>query len=1022
MNKKKSKDFALKLLPKATVVIAILGVGLNASAADAANFNTFNRKETISSAALEMVVTDVSGKVIDDKTGETIPGVSVTVKGRAVATATDINGMYALKDLQPADVLVFSSVGYETIERNVGTNTTINVSMVFSQNKLNEVVVVGYGTQKRANVTGSIATANLEDFRNSPNVNIGQLLQGTTPGLNVGAVSGAGDTPNISIRGRNTISGNGSVLIVVDGIQYRNSLSSINPDDIATIDILKDASSTAVYGAQAANGVLLITTKKGQKNAAPKIAFSTDYATQTPSGNLRPMNRDEYLNHVKELYYTKAFLAPDYTTPDPTFKLGDYVDISQRDGKGGVVDTDFDWYKAGTQTGHVNTNQLNVRGGGENITYLISGSLTNQEGYIRNDLFKRKSLRANVETNPKKWLTIGLQASGSFNNNDGAQPSLSDLLLAAPLATPYNADGSLASSTFGVTGYNPFLSSEVADYDRSNFLLANLYSKIDFPFLKGLSYKINFGNNTNFSKHYYASKYANSLNGLAYKNDGQYYDYTLDNILTYDKKFGKQSLTATLLYGSSSRKYNNTYSKAQGFTDLRFGYNRLDLGLNQFTTSDAGSEALDYQMARLNYAFDNKYLLTATVRRDGFSGFARNEKTAIFPSVSAGWILSDENFMKSQEWLNYAKVRLGYGTSGNQTARYNSLDKVSSQPAYVFGDGGTTVNGQYISSLESPNLRWEKTTELNTGLDFSILKNRLTGSVDYYRRKTNDLLFNVNIPTLTGYSNFNTNVGEIDNNGIELSLTSKNIDGENFKWSSTLNYSRNKNKVVELLGTGDLISSNLFIGQSLGAVYGYKTNGIYQIGEVTPPGYYTGSYRVVDQTGDGTITPADRSILGTTDPAYRVSLLNTFNYKKITLTVFINSIQGGKNSYLGDNSRTLILDDNAVRFNYFSTINYWSPSNPTGEYPSYLKTSEVVPAVNRDRSFIRLQDVSLSYKIDNELTKKWGVSNLSVFASGKNLYTLTKWKGWDPELSNGGLTVNGRPLLKGYSLGLNITF
>ncbi|WP_208864619.1 SusC/RagA family TonB-linked outer membrane protein [Mucilaginibacter gossypiicola] len=962
----------------------------------------------------------ITGKVVDEKTGEPLPGVTIKVKGTTIATVTNANGMYTINAPNAEAVLAFSFLGFEQQEKPVGNDKVINIALKASQSSLNEVVVVGYGTQKRQYVTGAVASANLNAFRDAPNTNVAQNLQGTVPGLNVGPVTTSGSTPTITIRGQNTISGNKNVLIILDGVQYNNSLSSINPDDIASIDILKDASSTAVYGAQAANGVILITSRKGANNSKPRINISTSYATETPAGNTHPMERDEYLEHVRNLYYTKAFLAPDYTTPDPSFNLALYVDHTQRDANNNLVPTDFNWYKAGTKTGFINDNQVSVSGGGEKVNYLISAAYTNQAGYIIYDLFKRKNLRTNLEIQPKSWLKLGVQAFGSFVNNDGAEPSLTDLFQMGPLNTPYNADGSLNPYPMATNQTNPFLASNVSDFERHNYLFANLFAQIDFPFLKGLSYRLNFGNNARSDEHYFASQYGAGLTGSAYKNNEQYYDYTLDNILTYNKSFKKHSITATLLYGAVERKDDYTGASANGFTGLTLGYNNLGQGTNEFATSNAWSEQLNYQMARINYAYNGRYLLTATVRRDGYSGFAANNKYATFPSASLGWVFSDEPFVHLP-WLDNGKLRASYGVSGNQTARYYSLDQVSTQTAYVFGDGGTTQYGQYVSTLANPNLKWERTFELNFGLDFSLFKGRLSGSLDYYDRHTKDLLFSVQIPTITGFTAINTNVGEISNKGVEISLSSKNIARKDFGWNTTFAFSKNVNKIMSLLGTGDLVSSNLFIGQSINAVYGYRTNGIYQVGETPPSGYYTGNLRIVDNNGDGKINTDDRTILGSADPAYRFSVLNTFTYKNLSLSAFINSVQGGSNGYLGSNSPSQQLTDNSVRWNSMSGIDFWNPGNPNGKYPMYINSPTIAPTQYFSRSFVRLQDVTLSYKINNSFTKRIGIQNLTVFASGKNLHTWTKWQGWDPEIANGGLTINGRPLLKTYSFGLNLT-
>jgi len=996
-------------------------MGLSYEAAD--DVIIISRKTGTKSPSNEVPRADISinGKVVDEKTGEPIPSVTIRLKEGTGGALTDQNGIYKITVPDEKAVLLFSYIGYDTQEITVGNAKIVNVVLKLTQSNLTEVVVVGYGKQKRTDVTGSIASANLEAFKDAPNTNIAQSLQGTVPGLNVGPVTASGSTPQITIRGQNTLSGNRSVLIILDGIQYNNSLGSINPDDIASIDILKDASSTAVYGAQAANGVILVTSRKGANNTKPRIHFSSSYTRQNPSGNLRPLNREEALEKVRNLYYTEAFLPPSYTEPNPAFNIASRVDVSQRDAAGNLVATDFNWNKEGSARSYISDNQLSISGGGEKVTYLISGGYTKQSGFIVNDLFKRTTLRTNVETQAASWLKVGIQAFGSFINQDGAEPTLNELRQMSPLNSPYNADGSLNPYPYGNVSFNPFLTYDVDNYERHQYLFANIYTDVNIPFVKGLNYRFNFGNNLRNDVLNQASKYGAGLTGEASKQNERYYDYMLDNILTYNRSFKKHALTGTLVYGAIKRQDDITEARANGFTRLTLGYNNLQQGTNRFTNSFAWQEALNYQMARINYAYDGKYLLAATLRRDGFSGFAQNNKYGVFPSGSFGWIFSEEPFFKDS-FLGFGKLRVGYGISGNQTSRYSSLNRVLTQPAYVFGDGGTTQYGQYIETLANPDLKWEKTYELNAGVDFTLLKGRLNGTVDYYNRNTKDLLFNVQIPNITGYGSISTNIGQIGNKGLEISLSSRNITNTDFKWNSTVAFSRNVNRVKELLGTGDLIASNLFIGQPINAVFGYTTNGIYQVGEATPAGYFTGNYRVVDTNGDGVVNTTDRRILGSSDPAYSFSVLNSFNYKNFSLSIFVNSIQGGKNGYLGNNTRSLLLNDNNVRWNYLNGVDFWNPRNPNGEYPMFQRAPTVDPAVFRDRSFIRIQDVTLSYKIDGNLIKRLKVQDLNFFLSGKNLATFTKWKGWDPEIANGGLNLDGRPLLVGYSAGLNLTF
>jgi len=994
----------------------------------------------------------VSGKVLDES-NLPLPGASVKVKVGTGSASTDVNGAFKIRVPQGGATLVVSFIGYVSKEVAVSASaTTVTVTLVPEAKSLSEVVVVGYGTQKRSDVTGSVASVDLQASREVPNTNIAQYLQGSAPGLNVGVATNAGGTPPIQIRGQNTLSGSTSVLIILDGIQYNGSLSSINPDDIASIDVLKDASSTAVYGAQAANGVILITSRKGQANQPPRIAFSSAVTTQSPTTDLRPMNREEYLADIREAYYKEAYLEPDFTRPNPAFNVVDKVDPSNRINPTTLKPNDYDWWEEGTNRGLIVENSLSISGGGDRVNYLLSGSLVNQKGTIVNDHFKRKTLRANLETKALNWWKIGLVSSGSFVNQDGSEPAFGSIIRMSPLLTPYDESGNLIVNPTNTLELNPFTTYYVDDRERNNYYFANIYSDIDFPFLKGLNYRLNFGNNLRNTERAFASLYASNLQGEASRNYETYYDYMFDNILTYSKKIDKHDLAGTLVYGVSERKFSSSQARATGFTRLNLSYNNLSLGTNQFSTSAAYKEALEYQMARLNYKYNNKYLLTATLRRDGFSGFAKNNKYGIFPVVAAGWVMSEENFLKDVPFIDFLKLRIGYGEIGNQAFRYSSLDRVdvkdnNNNPyAYIFGDGGSSAFAQHVATLGNPDLKWERTKGSNFAVDFNLFGSRLNGTLEYYLNNTEDLLFDVLIPTITGFDRIPSNIGQIRNQGFEASITGNIMKKKDFSWTSTLNFATNKNSIIHLTGVDangdgkedDIVGSNLFIGKSINVVYHYQTNGIYQLTDTRLPGFPVGSLRVVDQNNSGTITTDDRVFLGKREPAYRISLRNTFGYKGFTLSTFINSVQGGKDGYLGNDNPSYFRDDNSIRANNVAGLDFWSPANPNGTLPRVVDGTRSPFEVEqwRDRSFVRLQDVSLSYNLPGNLIKKIKAQNVSFYVSGKNLVTWTDWKGWDPEpgLINNiphstatpnniyGRSIAGRPVMKAFTLGVNVTY
>lgn len=672
----------------------------------------------------------------------------------------------------------------------------------------------------------------------------------------------------------------------------------------------------------------------------------------------------------------------------------------------------------------------------------MSANYTDQKNFIINDKYERTGVRLNLETTITKWLKIGAQTFGTFGNYSGASPELSSMVQAGPLRTPYDSSGNLVYQWESTLG-NPFVPSSADDYDHTNSLFGNFYSKIDAPFIKGLSYTVNFGNNFRWNEHDYSNIYGASKNGNAYKRNDNSYDMTLDNIVSYKKDIAAHSLDLTLVLGLGQRNYHYTSAEGDTYSDLTLSYNSLQQGINRQIYSSAWKETSSYQMGRANYGFKNKYLVTATIRRDGFSGFSANEKTALFPSFALAWVASSESFLKKYDWLNNLKIRASLGKNGNLINRYASQAIVTSSASYVFGDGGTTLLGQEPTQLPNTNLKWESTTGLNVGIDIGLIQNRIRGSVEFYTTKTNNLLFNVNIPSINGASSVISNIGEIQNHGLEINLIGSIIRTKDLHWDLAFNYSRNTNEIKKLIGLDankdgkedDLVSSDLFIGRSLGAIYDYQQNGLWQIGDVIPAGYSEGTFKVVDQNNDGKITAADdRVILGKTEPAYRFSVQNQIDFKGFSLLIFINSLQGGKNGYLGNNDASAFFGApvNARRHGYFAGVDYWTPSNPNAEYHIPGTFGAMTPGVWKDRSFARLQDVTLAYNFSSKLLDKYKIKALKVYISGKNLYTWTKWKGWDPEYqfsgskyafsTYNGYNLTGLPIMRNLSLGLDITF
>ncbi len=989
---------------------------------------------------------NISGKVTDES-GQVLPGVNVALKGTQKGTSTDANGNYKI-DATANGVLVFSYIGYASQTITVGSQTKIDVSLKPDNTTLNEVVVVGYGTQKKKDLTGSIASADLVAFKESPNVSILQSLKGSLPGLTIGQTNKAGDEASINIRGTSTLNGNTSPLIIVDGIIFNGRLSDINPSDVASVDILKDPSSKAVYGSQATNGVVLITTKTGRAATKPSITYSGNYAVSSPTVNAKLLRRDAFLEKIRDINYLKAFTKESgYTTPDPawTFANSELFPVSLA----GVSTTnDYDWFGDLTQNSLITNHSLSISGGSDKTNYFMSGGYTKEKGFIKNDDYGRYTMRINLDTEVTKWLTLGANTSGSFTNFFKDSPDMNSIVGTNPLVLPRDDNGNYRINPIGDFNVNPFLASENDRYEVQSRLVGNFYGIARIPSLPGFSYRLNFGHNLKFFKNYASSIYGAGQTGSASKNDATSYDQTLDNIFNYKKSFGKHNIDATALYGYNTAEFNNTSASGTGFADLNLSYNSLQQAEIQKVNSSAYKESLLYQMGSIAYNYGSKYLFKATVRRDGFSGFSKNNKTGIFPSVGLGWVISEESFFKIPG-IDYLKIRGSYGENGNKVGRYSSLARVSAtdDSKYVFGDGGLTAIGRSVSSLANADLKWERTRGINVGLDFAILKNRIDGNIEYYNSNTNDLLWQRTLPQTSGFSNVFTNLGQINNKGIEFMLHGQPIKTKALSWDVTINLTRNRNKVVTILGEDlnkdgvedDLVASGLFIGKPIGTIYDYNTQGIYQLADEKLAGFQAGTYKLEDLNGDKKITAADdRKILGNTEAAYQFGIQNTVSFKGFTLRAFINSVQGGKNSYLSANYPYGYngTPGNATNSNWFDFTDYWSPRNPNGLFPNPWVPSPAFGRQYFQRNFVRLQDISLSYNISQNVLKKIGASNAKLFVSGKNIFTFTKWKGWDPETNTqltptGGGTVNTAlgvtsinafPVLKSYSFGVEITF
>jgi len=995
-----------------------------------------------SSNTLDQQQKSVSGKVTDS-TGAGLPGVSVVVKGTTTGVITDMDGKYTLPKIPENAILQFSFVGMKSQEITAADKTTINVVLAEESIGIDEVVAIGYGTMKKSDLTGSVSRTSIGDKAAQANTNLMQALSGVSAGVNIQAAGLAGSEPNMSIRGQTSLSASDKPLIVLDGIIYNGEIADINISDVESVDILKDASSAAVYGSRSANGVMLITTKKG-KSDKPVISFNMSYGFQDMTNNpVKPMNAEQYAIRLVDFYYQQGLYT--WYRTKPTSATGKPVrpDVTDRNIVAARLRTqeerdnylagnEINWVDEVTQIAPMQNYNLSFSGRTDRSNYFVSASYANEEGIQLNDQFSRFTIHSNVESKVTNWLTIGLNTSYSYRDYSGLEADLGWNQTGALSASP------LANNKIGMANYDMFLTGEAympfplnnlyvknSDIRNNLFLVGN--AKVTIPWVKGLTYELNYSNTysnrNNNTFHPVTTPGGAGNKGQAIKNPSEQRNSIVNNIFTYLRTIGDHNINATLLYSRENNNAQSSTLNAQGFDNPVLGFNNMGLGTVATVASTAWEENSISYMARANYSYKNRYMITGTVRRDGFSGFGPNNKFANFPSVSLGWVASEENFLQNVNGL-YLKMRTSYGKNGNQgIGRYSSFSTMGIN-AYAYGS--STAIAVYPSTLGNADLGWETTSSFNIGFDYGILNQRISGSIDVYKAKTSDVLVQRALPPTAGYASVWANIGEIDNKGIEFVLNTVNLKGK-LNWTTNFNFSLNRNKISKLYGgeTDKDIGNSWFVGESITSIYDYEfAGGLWTEQELyegkTLANWYPGQFKYVDQNKDGVIEPiADRKIIGNRSPNYSFSINNALTYNNFTLSVLLNSIQGGNGYFLADNSSVVNVSwnsDNVYRVNAAAVRPYWTPDNGVNNATGVYNTPAVHGGIYEDRSFVRLQDVSLSYNFSNKLLKTYKIDGCQFFVSGKNLYTWTKWSGWDPEIG-----ISNSPLLRNVTVGFKLT-
>ena len=981
---------------------------------------------------------NISG-VVKDETGEPVIGANVVVKGTTNGTVTDMNGRYSL-EVPEGGVLQISYIGYNTQEVKVGSGDVVNVSLREDSEALDEVVVIGYGTVKKSDLTGAVGSVQMKDVSQVGITSADRALQGQIAGVQVNARTGQpGESMMIRVRGSNSLAGGNEPLYVIDGMPVEKMNSDINPEDILSMEVLKDASSTAIYGSRGANGVVMITTKRG-RTGDTVLEYNGYVGVSSLRKKLDLLGKDDYIAMVNE--------------------------VSQNDGNGIAITPEQaamlpnnDWQDLAYQTALTHSHQVSVSGGTDKTKLYSSLNYMNQEGIIKGSDYNRFALRINGDQKLARNLSLNASIAYSYgtqntanSNADGWGAIAYTAMVMAPIQEIRDADGkytNFSGTPWG--GTNPVGMAELYKNKTVNSrLLANM--SLIYEIIDGLTFRVNAGAEVNAGS---SDRYipiglsaGGKLDGDASKSKSNYYTIINENILTYDKRFNKNH-ALNLMGGVTFQtyQYNDLGGSGTGF--LRDVYETNNLGVAS-TPGTPSSGYSDYRMAsflgRANYNLMERYLLTVTARYDGSSKFSKNHKFAFFPSAALAWRLSEENFMQDIDCLSNLKLRASIGQTGNQSiSPYQTFARLGTSGP-IFGDGKDIGFG--LSSMANDDLKWETTTQTDIGVDFGFFSNRLNIGFDYYWKQTRDLLYNATLPPSSGYSSMLRNLGRIDNKGFEISINTINMKGK-VNWTTNLNITSNRSIVKDLgsdvygnkiqridapIGGGNWFP--LFVGKAPFQLYGYEIEGIYQTdeearlnGEATKK---AGDYRYKDTDGKAGITTGDKTIIANTQPKFTFGLTNIINWNNFELSFLLIGSVGGDIVNEFNKSITNIGGTWNIRKDVWE--NHWTPENPNAKYArasvatkDYLAFGDPSSVWVENGSYLRFKDIKLAYTLPSQWFAGSRKPNISVYLSGQNLITITSYSHYDPEASWTSSAVNGwdrgvYPSAKSFTLGLQVKF
>ncbi|MBL7697803.1 MAG: TonB-dependent receptor [Chitinophagaceae bacterium] len=1003
---------------------------------------------------------NVHGRIVNEN-GDPVVA-SVTVKGTPAGTTSDVNGEFNLSNVADDATLVITATNINPVEVKVNGRTDILIKVSMNVNSLNDVVVVGYGSQRKSDLTGSLSRLKGEDLRLLPTQRVDQALQGRAPGVVVLNTDGSpGGNTVIRVRGTNSINGDNNALVVIDGLQGGN-LNSLNPNDIASIEVLKDASATAIYGSQGANGVILITTKTGLIGK-PVINYINDFSASKVRNFPDLMN---VVDFAKETNKVRLAVNGGGTTPDPIFTDAQIDSFARVGGT--------DWIDAVYRTAITQNNQLSISGASEKISYLLSGAYLNQQGVLKNSAYKRYSLRANVKGEINNWVSFGFNFAWSRENANSAlfggaidYPGnpIAGAIRFSPTIPVYDDAGNYSKAALryaNPTLWNP-VASTLEPVINNNTFRTNINAFLDFKILEGLILRVSAGailTNVNRYNFYNTKTYT----GLSKNGSGTVYDenanyFQNSNILTYDKKIGRSRFTVTAVQEQKFTKTFYSTINASDFGDQDIGV--FDLGGASLVTSnsDYSERVINSYLGRINYAYNDKYLFTASLRGDGSSVFGNDHKWGYFPSGSVAWRLSEEEFLKNTGIFSDLKIRASFGVTGNQAINpYQTLAHVSSGFTYPYFGTDETNLGFSITSTSNPKLKWEKTAQTNFGIDLSVLNGRLNLTADYYNKLTSDLLIPRELATYTGISSIIDNVGSIRNRGIELAISGDPYVRGNVSWNTSLVFSHNKGKVIEI-GTSDRIpftsggfggqgvqSPFMFLipGQAYGQMIGFHYLGVWkekEAAEAAAFGQLPGDPRYEDINGDGSIDLQDETVIGNSMPDFTFGWSNRITAGSFDVNFLITGSQGND---LFNVTRIALESPGGTGA---ALVHRYSPDNQDSDIPAIidqqtrtnagLASKVKIPGASGNRnsrwvedgSYVRLKNITVGYNFPIHLIRKIHFNNARLYVTATNLITITKYTGQDPEVSSYtsndaqlGSDFNNYPQVKTFNVGLNVSF